>query len=266
MSKQQLERHGNKRQRCDAVDLSARICMSPVVPVSPDTDQDDVLFGILKEQKRIEDQLLSVEFLDEDGEVLWTCDNLCQEGRPKRLTEDEVPYPNQDDFWYPRTVWELPVAKSTSRRKSKLVLSRPDQIREVRIGMHRWKARVGEDVFLDAYDPKTQSKVMRLPIVMETHARNNETDMMGSEALYLVGTYTVTSPEMLQCLADKPEAYDSGWHSAHDKILSSVTRDGVFPGIHDELRVQAVELVVAGTVKGTLGLFGLYDSLGMKQD
>lgn len=89
---------------------------------------------------------------------------------------------------------------------------------------------------------------------------------MGSESLYLFGTYTVTSPEMLQCLAFHPETYDSGWHTAHDKTLTSVIRDRIFPGIHDELRVEAVELAISGTVKGTLDMYGLYNNLRMRQE
>ena len=212
----------NKRQRLDDSASSPKICTSPVIPVSPGDleQQDEVIFAMLKERKRIEDKLLSVEFLDEAGEAIWTCRNLCESGRHKKLTDDELPYPNQDDYWYPRSVWTLPAGKKGNNEESRLVLTQPNQVRQVRIGLHRWKARVGEDIVLDCYDPKTQSMGMRIPIVMETHARHNAADMMGSEALYLVGRCTVTSPQILHCLAGKPEAYDSGWHSAHEQIHS----------------------------------------------
>lgn len=257
-----------KRKRTDG----ASIRTSSAVPtVSPDdAEHDEIIFGLLKERKRFEDSLLSVELLDEDGEVLWSCDNFCRVGHHERLTVDETPYPNPDEFWYPRSVWTVPVGeedRTTSRKLkgNKLVLNQPDQVREVRVGMHRWKARLGEDVLLDSYDPSTQSMGMRLPIVMESHKANNEVDMMGSESLYLSGRCTVTNPQLLQYLADQPENYDSGWHIAHDKTLTSVTRGCQFPGLHDELRVGAVELVISGTVKGTLDHFGLFNPYLMRQ-
>lgn len=194
-----------------------------------------------------------------------------RQGRLQELIEDEFPYPNEE-IYFPKRIWTIPVARDLNTGKSKLVLTQPDEVKEIRIGLHRWKARVGDIVYLGDYHAQKQlHETMRIPFVTETHANFNSDDMMGTDSIYIAGQSTVTHPELVHNLnrgEQQPpgvsffEAEDNdangnyvGW--AFDEARQLVAQNGKFPGVHDELRVATVELVVSGSVQGTLELHTL---------
>lgn len=238
----------NKRRRAD-------MSISDLAPLVCATLQDRTMVNLLNEKTalgKLEEQVCSVELYGEHGDTLWKCDDFRTSGRRVTIHDDDLPYPDKE-IMFPRKVWEIPVNKA----KRELVLTSPRQVREVRIGLHRWKADLCDMIGLGMYSMESQSHPMRIPFIMENYGINDD-DKMGPESLYLAGEYTVTSLEYLTLFGTSMDDENSDWDTAHDNLRDCITSDPIFPGVHDELRVATVELVISGTVKGTLEHFGLY--------
>lgn len=231
--------------------------ISDLAPFVAAALRDGVMADMQKEKRELDEKLLSVELIGENGEVLWKCNDIRKGGHRQELEyiESGLSFEKPEEC-SPGNVWTIPVHAENSTKRSPLVLSKPDQVKEVRVGLHRWKAGVADTVGIGKYDPTRKSHPMRLPIVTENYKRKGD-DVMGSDALYLHGEYTVTNPQILTWHADESEdrAHFSG--EAYDATRTAIDSRLEFVGRHDELCVNNVDLVISGNVQGTLELYNL---------